>query len=125
MIGASVGRQDLHPAHQGGVRLPGASTTSTSRSRAGECVVLAGPSGQRQEHAAALRSTATTCPTPASILVRHDGDAWWTTGAAPPAHRSGGAPPTLGYVSQFLRVMPRVPTLDIVAEPLRIVSAWQ
>jgi alpha-D-ribose 1-methylphosphonate 5-triphosphate synthase subunit PhnL len=26
---------------------------------------------------------------------------------------------TLGYVSQFLRVVPRVPTLDVVAEPLR------
>jgi alpha-D-ribose 1-methylphosphonate 5-triphosphate synthase subunit PhnL len=26
----------------------------------------------------------------------------------------------LGYVSQFLRVVPRVPTLDVVAEPLRI-----
>lgn len=26
---------------------------------------------------------------------------------------------TLGYVSQFLRVIPRVPTLDVVAEPLR------
>ena len=25
---------------------------------------------------------------------------------------------TLGYVSQFLRVVPRVPTLDVVAEPL-------
>jgi len=25
---------------------------------------------------------------------------------------------TLGYVSQFLRVLPRVPTLDVVAEPL-------
>lgn len=25
---------------------------------------------------------------------------------------------TLGYVSQFLRVIPRVPTLDVVAEPL-------
>lgn len=25
----------------------------------------------------------------------------------------------LGYVSQFLRVVPRVPTLDVVAEPLR------
>ena len=24
----------------------------------------------------------------------------------------------LGYVSQFLRVVPRVPTLDVVAEPL-------
>jgi len=26
---------------------------------------------------------------------------------------------TLGYVSQFLRVVPRVPTLEVVAEPLR------
>jgi alpha-D-ribose 1-methylphosphonate 5-triphosphate synthase subunit PhnL len=26
---------------------------------------------------------------------------------------------TLGYVSQFLRVIPRVPALDVVAEPLR------
>lgn len=29
---------------------------------------------------------------------------------------------TLGYVSQFLRVVPRVPTLDVVAEPLRVVG---
>ena len=28
----------------------------------------------------------------------------------------------LGYVSQFLRVVPRVPTLDVVAEPLRAVG---
>ena len=26
---------------------------------------------------------------------------------------------TVGYVSQFLRVIPRVPTIDVVAEPLR------
>lgn len=30
---------------------------------------------------------------------------------------------TLGYVSQFLRVVPRVPTLDVVAEPLLTVGA--
>jgi alpha-D-ribose 1-methylphosphonate 5-triphosphate synthase subunit PhnL len=29
---------------------------------------------------------------------------------------------TLGYVSQFLRVVPRVPTLDVVADPLRAVG---
>ncbi len=29
---------------------------------------------------------------------------------------------TLGYVSQFLRVIPRVPTVDVVAEPLRAVG---
>jgi alpha-D-ribose 1-methylphosphonate 5-triphosphate synthase subunit PhnL len=27
---------------------------------------------------------------------------------------------TLGYVSQFLRVIPRVPAIEIVAEPLRV-----
>ncbi|TNF62779.1 MAG: phosphonate C-P lyase system protein PhnL [Rhodobacteraceae bacterium] len=32
---------------------------------------------------------------------------------------------TLGYVSQFLRVLPRVPTLDVVAEPLRALGASQ
>ena len=29
----------------------------------------------------------------------------------------------LGYVSQFLRVVPRVPTLDVVADPLRALGA--
>ena len=29
---------------------------------------------------------------------------------------------TLGHVSQFLRVVPRVPTLDVVADPLRAVG---
>lgn len=32
---------------------------------------------------------------------------------------------TLGYVSQFLRVVPRVPTLEVVAEPLRAVGVDQ
>ena len=29
---------------------------------------------------------------------------------------------TLGYVSQFLRVVPRVPTIDVVAEPLLVLG---
>ena len=29
---------------------------------------------------------------------------------------------TMGYVSQFLRVIPRVPTLDVVSEPLRAIG---
>ncbi|WP_037311002.1 phosphonate C-P lyase system protein PhnL [Ruegeria halocynthiae] len=29
---------------------------------------------------------------------------------------------TLGYVSQFLRVVPRVPTLEVVAEPLLVIG---
>jgi alpha-D-ribose 1-methylphosphonate 5-triphosphate synthase subunit PhnL len=31
----------------------------------------------------------------------------------------------LGYVSQFLRVVPRVPTIDVVAEPLRATGVSQ
>ncbi|MCG6112685.1 MAG: phosphonate C-P lyase system protein PhnL [Paracoccus sp.] len=32
---------------------------------------------------------------------------------------------TLGYVSQFLRVLPRVPTVQVVAEPLRAMGVAQ
>ncbi len=32
---------------------------------------------------------------------------------------------TLGYVSQFLRVLPRVPTVQVVAEPLRALGVAQ
>ncbi|MEM7178755.1 MAG: phosphonate C-P lyase system protein PhnL [Pseudomonadota bacterium] len=32
---------------------------------------------------------------------------------------------TLGYVSQFLRVVPRVPALDVVAEPMLVVGMGQ
>lgn len=32
---------------------------------------------------------------------------------------------TLGHVSQFLRVLPRVPTVDVVAEPLRALGVAQ
>lgn len=32
---------------------------------------------------------------------------------------------TLGYVSQFLRVVPRVPTLEVVSEPLRALGTPQ
>ncbi|TGN52988.1 phosphonate C-P lyase system protein PhnL [Paracoccus liaowanqingii] len=32
---------------------------------------------------------------------------------------------TLGYVSQFLRVLPRVPTVEVVAEPLRALGVAQ
>jgi alpha-D-ribose 1-methylphosphonate 5-triphosphate synthase subunit PhnL len=41
----------------------------------------------------------------------------------PPRARScRSARETLGYVSQFLRVVPRVPTVDVVAEPLLAVG---
>jgi len=82
----------------------------------GECVVLAGPSG-------AGKSTLMRClyanykPQAGRILVRHRG-ALVDMAAAAPAEVLAVRRETMGYVSQFLRVIPRVPALDIVAEPL-------
>ncbi len=51
------------------------------------------------------------------ILLRHRG-ALVDVAAAPPRLLLELRRETIGYVSQFLRVIPRVPTIDIVAEPL-------
>ena len=52
-----------------------------------------------------------------SIKVFHDGD-WLDITTASPHSILEVRKRTMGYVSQFLRVIPRVPTLEIVAEPL-------
>lgn len=84
--------------------------------RAGECVVLAGPSGAGKS--TLMRAIYGNYRADGGrILVRHDGAMVDLAGASPRtviAVRHA----TLGYVSQFLRVVPRVPTLDIVAEEL-------
>ncbi|MBU0726810.1 MAG: phosphonate C-P lyase system protein PhnL [Alphaproteobacteria bacterium] len=83
---------------------------------AGECAVLDGPSG-------AGKSTLMRCiyanylPQQGRVLIRHDGALADITHAEPRTildirRRS------LGYVSQFLRVIPRIPTLQLVMEPL-------
>lgn len=51
------------------------------------------------------------------ILIRHD-DQWIDMAKAPPRHVIAIREKTIGYVSQFLRVIPRIPALDIVAEPM-------
>ena len=56
------------------------------------------------------------------IRVRHDG-AMVDIASAPPRTIVRVRAATLGYVSQFLRVVPRVPTLDIVAEAARGLAA--
>jgi alpha-D-ribose 1-methylphosphonate 5-triphosphate synthase subunit PhnL len=84
--------------------------------RPGECVALAGPSG-------AGKSTLMRClygnyaAGEGRILLRHQG-AEIDLATADPRLVRAVRRETLGYVSQFLRVIPRVPTLDIVAEPL-------
>lgn len=84
--------------------------------RAGECVVLAGPSGAGKS--TLMRAIYGNYRADGGrILVRHDG-AMVDLVSADPRTVIAVRQATLGYVSQFLRVVPRVPTLDIVAEEL-------
>lgn len=83
---------------------------------AGECLALHGPSGSGKS--TLLRSLyANYKPTAGSILVRH-GLSRVDMATAQPRTVLEVRRDTMGYVSQFLRVIPRVATLDIVAERL-------
>jgi alpha-D-ribose 1-methylphosphonate 5-triphosphate synthase subunit PhnL len=84
--------------------------------RAGECVVLSGPSGAGKS--TLLRSLYGNYRADGgSILVRHRG-AMVDVATAEPRTILAVRHETLGYVSQFLRVVPRVAALDVVAEVL-------
>ncbi len=83
---------------------------------AGECVALHGPSGAGKS--SLLRSIfANYRPSSGSVTVRHNGGTVDMTTAQPRAILDVRRK-TLGYVSQFLRVIPRVSTLDLVSERL-------
>jgi alpha-D-ribose 1-methylphosphonate 5-triphosphate synthase subunit PhnL len=100
---------------QGGTRIPVLHGVELAVAP-GECVALSGPSG-------AGKSTLMRClygnygAGAGRILLRHRGAELDLAGADPRLMREVRRE-TLGHVSQFLRVIPRVPTLDIVAEPL-------
>jgi alpha-D-ribose 1-methylphosphonate 5-triphosphate synthase subunit PhnL len=84
--------------------------------RPGECVVLDAPSGSGKS--TLLRALYGNYRSERGrILVRHGGE-MVDVAAAPPRLLLALRRETIGYVSQFLRVIPRVPTLDVVAEPL-------
>jgi alpha-D-ribose 1-methylphosphonate 5-triphosphate synthase subunit PhnL len=101
--------------NQGGVRIPVLEDLSLTVKR-GECVVLAGDSGAgkstllRLIHANYLAETG-------SIDIRHDGR-WIDLVAAPPHVILDIRERTLGHVSQFLRVIPRISAIDLVSRPL-------
>ncbi len=83
---------------------------------AGECVVLSGPSGAGKS--TLMRSLYGNYRAEAGrILVRHGGE-MVDIASAEPRIVLAVRRETLGYVSQFLRVVPRVSTLDIVADEL-------
>jgi len=82
----------------------------------GECVVLAGESGVGKS--TLMRSIyGNYLPTQGGVRVLHDG-AYVDITNAPPHVVLDVRRRTLGYVSQFLRVIPRIPTLQLVMEPL-------
>jgi alpha-D-ribose 1-methylphosphonate 5-triphosphate synthase subunit PhnL len=102
--------------NQGGLRLPvlrGIDLAVAAR----ECVVLKGPSGTGKS--TLLRTLyGNYLVEKGHVLVRHD-ERVIDLATAPPRLILEMRRRTMGFVSQFLRVIPRVPTIDIVAEPLR------
>lgn len=105
---------------QGGVRIPVLDHVDMQVS-AGECVALAGPSGAGKT--TLLRSLYGNYRAGSgAIRVRHDG-AMVDIVTASPRMVVEVREKSLGYVSQFLRVVPRVAAIDIVAEAARGMTA--
>jgi alpha-D-ribose 1-methylphosphonate 5-triphosphate synthase subunit PhnL len=87
------------------------------RVHAGECVVLDGPSGMgKSTLLKMIYANYRTCA--GSIAVTPPDGATVEVTQATPRELVQLRKDTIGYVSQFLRVIPRVPALDVVAEPL-------
>ncbi|MBP1884233.1 phosphonate C-P lyase system protein PhnL [Sinorhizobium mexicanum] len=99
-----------------GVRLPVVANVSFSV-KAGECVVLGGPSGVGKSSILKMLY-GNYGVDEGQILMEHDGRLV-NLATAEPRTVLEVRRTTLGYVSQFLRVVPRVSALDIVAEPLQ------
>jgi alpha-D-ribose 1-methylphosphonate 5-triphosphate synthase subunit PhnL len=104
---------------QGGVRLPVVSGVSFDVN-AGECVVLAGPSGAGKSSILKMIFGNYRCDG-GRIGIRHQG-AVLDLARAEPREILSVRRATIGYVTQFLRAVPRVPTVDVVAEPLLAVG---
>jgi alpha-D-ribose 1-methylphosphonate 5-triphosphate synthase subunit PhnL len=100
---------------QGGVQLPVVRGVSFEV-KAGECVVLSGPSGAGKSSILKMIFGNYRCDA-GRIGIRHQGAQLDLTKAEPRDILSVRRA-TIGYVSQFLRAVPRVSSIDVVAEPL-------
>src|SRR5450631_1910989 len=100
---------------QGGVKLHVVRGVSFEV-RAGECVVLSGPSGAGKSSILKMVFGNYRCDG-GVIAIRHE-DAMLDIAKAEPRQILSVRRCTVGYVSQFLRAVPRVPTIDVVGEPL-------
>lgn len=100
---------------QGGLRLPVLRNVSFAAAP-GECVVLTGPSGAGKSSILKLIYGNYRCDS-GHILVSAGGGPV-DIALAEPREILALRQRALGYVTQFLRAVPRVSALDIVAEPL-------
>jgi alpha-D-ribose 1-methylphosphonate 5-triphosphate synthase subunit PhnL len=100
---------------QGGVELPVVRGVSF-HVEPGECVVLSGPSGAGKSSILKMIFGNYRCEG-GRIGIRHQGTVI-DLATAEPRQVLSVRRSTIGYVSQFLRAVPRVATIDVVAEPL-------
>lgn len=98
-----------------GIKLPVVSDVSFSVA-SGECVVLGGPSGIGKSSLLKMIYGNYAVDT-GQILVKHQ-ERIVDLATADPRTVIDVRRRTLGYVSQFLRTVPRVAAIDVVAEPL-------
>jgi alpha-D-ribose 1-methylphosphonate 5-triphosphate synthase subunit PhnL len=100
---------------RGGIRLAVVSDVSFAL-ESGKCTVLGGPSGVGKSSILKMLYGNYSVDS-GQILINHRGRST-DLAAADPRTVLEVRRETLGYVSQFLRTVPRVPALDVVAEPL-------
>ncbi|MHB0771358.1 phosphonate C-P lyase system protein PhnL [Bradyrhizobium sp. 5.13L] len=100
---------------QGGIALPVVRGV-TFHVKPGECVVLSGPSGAGKSSILKMIFGNYRCDS-GRIAIRHRGTVV-DLATAEPRQILNVRRSTIGYVSQFLRAVPRVATIDVVAEPL-------